>query len=479
MHRQLAIIALAAWLGVPGFQFTAADPVITATGDYRYIRADLTLRGAGSPLIFQRTYSSANGFTSTLGAYTLETLCRITDWIGRSVTCAYDDRGRLSTVTDPDGHATTYTYIGDSSLLYTIQDARGHVAMTLEYDDLNRVVSETDARGQLTGSRTTFEYARRPAANDPDRSQTTTMRYPPSTFAPDWPTLMIDRSDSLHRAVQRTIQTAPDDDPLIVQPIFAADWRVTDCQRHGGVVPPPTAAGPADPADSPPPMAQLPDFSVQPRPPSSPATVGACAALATDRSQVAAALGDTAELPWRITLKALTAALAHAQSIETDGVGRLSSFDEVRDDQVVGTWYLSYDKEDHITLIQQPNADIPAQPLVTSLQYDEVGNLTRISEPDDQLEQFAYDERDSLVQSDRSDGSHATYMSDEAGHLSHAEWVGPDGQQSAADYLVDGLGRARKILRYPNWPDMTGAITTVYAYEEAGNPSAYTKPGSS
>src|SRR5579859_8077432 len=277
MHRQLAIIAVAAWLGVPGFQFTAADPVITATGDYRYVRTDLNLRGAGSPLIFQRTYSSANGFRTTLGAgwthnfnvnlvlgfnptdpvhphsvlietpdgredfdrqsdgsyaptpgtrstlaqnkhgtlsltredrtvwtfdsagrlsqitdplglvsslkyddhsnalasvsdplgrgsvsfsydgchpaYTLEKLCRITDWIGRSYTYAYDDRGRLSTVTDPDGHATIYTYIGDTSLLHTIQDARGHVAMTLEYDDLNRVVSETDARGQLTGSR--------------------------------------------------------------------------------------------------------------------------------------------------------------------------------------------------------------------------------------------------------------------------------------------------------------------------------------
>lgn len=593
-------LAAAVWLGAPGSQFTAADPVITSTGNYFYMRTDLSIRGGASPLAFQRIYNSANKIYTALGpgwthnfniqltlgfsptdassaksviiesptarevfnrqpdgsyvaapgtrsklvrnndgtltetredqtiwafgsvgrlekitdprgfeskltydnhvgmlasvsdplgrgalefeyegchpSYTLEKLCRVTDWTGRAYTYGYDERGRLSTVTDPDGHSTSYTYLGEYGLLHTIRDARGHVAMTLEYDDLNRVTSETDARGQLTGSRTTFEYARRVAETDRDQSQTTVMDYPPSSFAPEWSTLMTDRSDSLRRAMERTTQTAPDDDPLVVQPVFEADWRLANCARHGGVVPPPAGAVSPDPPDSPSPLAQLPDFSVLPRPAAALPTVAACQDLATDKSQPSAVLGEAAGLPWQVTLKAIPAALAHASSIQTDAVGRLSSFDEIRDDQVVGTWYLSYDKEDHITLVQQPNADVPSQPMVTSLQYDEVGNLTVISEPDDQLERFAYDERDALVQSDRSNGSHATYAYDEAGHLSHAEWVGADGQQAAADYLVDGLGRARRTVRYPSWPATTGAITTLFAYDETGNRSAYTTP---
>ena len=75
------------------------------------------------------------------------------DNIGRVVTYDYDNKGRLTKVTDPVGGVTEYTY-DTSDRMLTIKDARGIIFLTNEYDDGDRVIKQT----QADGSTYEFEY---------------------------------------------------------------------------------------------------------------------------------------------------------------------------------------------------------------------------------------------------------------------------------------------------------------------------------
>jgi RHS repeat-associated protein len=77
---------------------------------------------------------------------------QVRDNFGRVVTYGYDDKGRLTTVADPLGRVTEYTY--ESNQIRTIKDARGIVFLTNEYDEKGRVVKQT----QADGSTYQFEY---------------------------------------------------------------------------------------------------------------------------------------------------------------------------------------------------------------------------------------------------------------------------------------------------------------------------------
>jgi YD repeat-containing protein len=95
----------------------------------------------------------------TLG-YTSGLLTSVTDWSSpaRTVTYQYDTSGRLWKVTDREGRTTTFGYDGTSARMATITDARGHVALTLTYDAQGRVLTQKDARGLTTGDATTIGY---------------------------------------------------------------------------------------------------------------------------------------------------------------------------------------------------------------------------------------------------------------------------------------------------------------------------------
>lgn len=58
--------------------------------------------------------------------------------LGRRVTYAYDNNGRLATVMDPEGGVTRYTYDAQGRML-TLTDARGSTYLTNECDTTGRV----------------------------------------------------------------------------------------------------------------------------------------------------------------------------------------------------------------------------------------------------------------------------------------------------------------------------------------------------
>lgn len=104
----------------------------------------------------------ANGPTLTIGP------TGITHSLGTGVTFARDAQGRITTITDPNGHVRQYAYDANGDListtdpegqttrsLYNVQhglleitDPRGVRAIRNEYDDNGRLLSHIDAAGQ-------------------------------------------------------------------------------------------------------------------------------------------------------------------------------------------------------------------------------------------------------------------------------------------------------------------------------------------
>lgn len=104
----------------------------------------------------QLTYTDAGIFSSTGESILFErdSLGRITSIIdpaGNPITYSYDTQGDLTTVTDQVGLETKFTYLSDPAhYLDTIIDPAGRQSVRTEYDDNGRVISMTDALGNAT-----------------------------------------------------------------------------------------------------------------------------------------------------------------------------------------------------------------------------------------------------------------------------------------------------------------------------------------
>lgn len=114
-------------------------------------------------------------------------LISVSDWISRTVSFSYDTEGRLSTVTDREDNVTTYGYDGTTSLLTTITDANGHVAVTNTYVD-GKTATQKDAQGLVTGEQTSFSYV-----TNQDGSKTTTITYPTTSYESGWDLVEVDQ----------------------------------------------------------------------------------------------------------------------------------------------------------------------------------------------------------------------------------------------------------------------------------------------
>ncbi|WP_369148850.1 RHS repeat-associated core domain-containing protein [Burkholderia pseudomallei] len=87
---------------------------------------------------------SPSGRTITLNYDSGNRVTSATDNSGRIISYAYNSAGDLGTVTYPDQTTEQYTYDSNNRLL-TMQDRRGHVAVTNRYDANTRVTKQTYA----------------------------------------------------------------------------------------------------------------------------------------------------------------------------------------------------------------------------------------------------------------------------------------------------------------------------------------------
>ncbi len=90
-------------------------------------------------------------------------LATVSDWHSPPwvVRYAYDERGHLQSVTDPDGGVITYRYSGDTTLLTAVVDSRGKDSYAFTWDDQSRVIAEQNQTDLTRGHTKTFRYLAR------------------------------------------------------------------------------------------------------------------------------------------------------------------------------------------------------------------------------------------------------------------------------------------------------------------------------
>jgi RHS repeat-associated protein len=140
---------------------------------------------AGNQVTLSYTAGQLTTVTDTVGravalSYTGAQLTQIQDPLGRKVTYAYDNVGRLITVTDKIGNAAGqnpalhqwhYGYDGGSRHLKTITDPDGRVRVTNHYDSEGRVWEQLD--GMLNATTFDFTMPGQTVATDPHGHATT------------------------------------------------------------------------------------------------------------------------------------------------------------------------------------------------------------------------------------------------------------------------------------------------------------------
>ncbi len=188
-------------------QGDCGDPINTRTGAFSFAMPDLSIPTSAGNLIFQRTYSSGavNDFTQPLGyGWTfnqsahlifpsdqggMQSYIQFQDLLGNrnlfkingdgsyspgpgvlaalttsgsgySVTTPeqaqfnFDSNGKITSISDPQGHAFEYAYDSHGKLTEVSADS-GTRYIILGYDDQGRIISVTD----YTGRKVTFSYA--------------------------------------------------------------------------------------------------------------------------------------------------------------------------------------------------------------------------------------------------------------------------------------------------------------------------------
>jgi YD repeat-containing protein len=299
-------------------------------------------------------------------------------------------------------------------------------------------------------------------------------RWPPSDFEPTWqPTTTWDY-DQLGRVVARTTASGPNDEPEVLTWSYGPDGRVTGATRRGGSTGPLTGAvlsTAAEPAVGPNLWAGDPD---------DPLPMPACAPQPVPQSPDAAdpGTGATQALdPRSVGLRRLGAAELTPVESARDPFGRLTTFlaggsDDTRPLEL-RTWRVQYDQEDRIRRIEIPPSTSGGVPQRLEWRYDEVGNVVEMGEGG-QVSQYAYDERNALIEARWASGVTARYTYDDRGDLAQAWLLSDDGQpEHVVDYAHDGLHRPRQVTRFVSWPDLSGAEVTAYAYDDAGRCTAY------
>jgi RHS repeat-associated protein len=368
---------------------------------------------------------------------------QVRDNFGRIISYSYDDRGRLSTVTDPLGGVTEYTY--EFNQIRTIKDARGIVFLTNEYDEKGRVIKQT----QADGSTYQFEYTVDDAGKiiqtvvvDPrgnirrvtfngdgymltdtravgtPEEQTTTYERQPGT------NLILSTTDALGRKTAYThdamgnitsiIQLAETPQAVTTQftyePKFNQVTRLTDPLGHATV------------------------FTYDERGTLTSVTdqTGSSTILTYNLAGQPVSITDSLQNATQFrydsgNLVAVTDPLGSTIARFTDSAGRLVSLANA----LGHTTRYTYDALNRLTQVTDALGD------VTTFDYDPNGNLLSMTDARGNATSYAYDNMDRLASRTDPLGRFESYKYDAAGNLT--QFTDRKGQVTSFDY--DGLNR--------------------------------------
>jgi RHS repeat-associated protein len=159
------------------------------------------------------------------------------------------------------------------------------------------------------------------------------------------------------------------------------------------------------------------------------------------------------------------------------------------------TWSTTYDNEDRPLQVAAPSPTAGATALVTTYEYDPVGNRSVVIDANRQITTYEYDVRDSLAEVDQSPATwtpvgtstatpvttptpliKTTYSYDSLGNLITVLRDAGGSAPSTVGYTYDGLNRVRTEKQYPNGPTATPTLLTSYAYDLANNRTQLTDP---
>ena len=115
--------------------------------DYHYASIPGTPFQVDGPVLRLTSITDRNNNVTTL-TYTSGDLTLITDTYGRSIQLGYNGNHHLTTVIDPLGAATTFSYNAAGSLLLSITDPIGKTS-SYAYNALNQITSKTDRDGRV------------------------------------------------------------------------------------------------------------------------------------------------------------------------------------------------------------------------------------------------------------------------------------------------------------------------------------------
>lgn len=129
-------------IGAPCFDLTTKYQT-----KYHYETIPGTPFQVDGPVARLNTITDRNNNMTTL-TYTSGNLTLITDTYGRSIQLDYNSNHHLTTVIDPLGAATTFSYNAAGNLLMSITDPLGKTT-SYTYNALNQITSKTDRDGRV------------------------------------------------------------------------------------------------------------------------------------------------------------------------------------------------------------------------------------------------------------------------------------------------------------------------------------------
>ena len=335
-----------------------------------------------------------------------------------TVALNHDERGRLASFADRLGAVTQYTYHGETNWLKQVVNARGVAEQTMECHPNGWIKKLSSARELQAGLGINVEHA-----TLEDGAPRTTMTSPPSAFAPDTPTVMIDTYDTSIRLVRREWRLAPDEEPLIEE--YGYDQRLKRVAS-------PVFGGRTDPSD---PTAQC---VMDAKLPGLPGLLR----VGIDIRRLPALRPKPVTMP----LDRQAADEWNLYDEQYDQAGRLAAFVlEHADGEWSEHWKLAFDAGDHVvSLVVTPDDDRPEQ--TTGYRYDAVGNLIEMTGLNGEVTRYEYDADDALTVERAASGETTRYAYDGQGRLARMTKTGPDGADAeVVEYAHDGAGRLRWV----------------------------------